>query len=489
MKSLLAVSLLYTACAVSIHAQGRPLDWPFLGGDAQRSGWEKSDLRITRENAKDIRLVLKRKFPNTKPGPKSITPPVVIGNLISYRGFKELAFVATNADELWSIDADLDRVFWQKKLGSNGGKKGSAACSAMVAAVPALTPPTNFAARPRPAPAPARSPGPPPSPAATPVTASPSLGPGRALLGSTGFGAPRPAFALSSDGKLHALNTSTGDDVVPPLPFLPANAKATALTISEGVLFTTTSSECGDAPDAVWAMDLNTPEHQVRSFKTNGEAIGGAAGLAFGSDGTVYVQTAKRLLALSHNSLEEQGTFAAAAAGVTPLVFSRDDHDFVITATADGRLVLLDSKALSTPVAQTEPVDGTVWGGLASWQDADGVRWVLAPVWGKSSGSVMAFKVDDTNGKPSLVKGWVSEEMRSPEPPVITAGVVFVLAAGGPSPATLYALDGLTGKQLYSTGAQVTAPGNLNGLSIANGRVYFGTTDGTLWAFGIYLEL
>jgi outer membrane protein assembly factor BamB len=82
-----------------------------------------------------------------------------------------------------------------------------------------------------------------------------------------------------------------------------------------------------------------------------------------------------------------------------------------------------------------------------------------------------------------------------PEAPVIANGVVFALSAGEmkhkgklTGHATLYALDGDTGKVIYSTRDQVTAPANLSGVTMANGRVYFTTTDSTLWAFGYHLE-
>jgi len=87
--------------------------------------------------------------------------------------------------------------------------------------------------------------------------------------------------------------------------------------------------------------------------------------------------------------------------------------------------------------------------------------------------------------------------MHSPEPPVITTGVVFALSAGeygkdghpkSSTHATLYALDAMSGKELYSTGEQVTTPGNLTGVTVANGRVFFGTNDSTLWGFGVYME-
>ena len=54
--------------------------------------------------------------------------------------------------------------------------------------------------------------------------------------------------------------------------------------------------------------------------------------------------------------------------------------------------------------------------------------------------------------------------------------------------ATLYALDARTGKELYSSRNLVTVPASLTGMTVANGRVYFGGIDGTVYAFGMYLE-
>ena len=508
--------------------QGRPLDWSFYGGDAQRTGWEKSDLRITKDNVKDFQLVLKRKLGNGPRGPRSLTPPVVIGNLISYKGFKELAFINGAGDMLWSIDVDTDRIFWQKQLESARSAKGSGACAGAMA-TPSLTPPMSFAARPRPAAGGA-------APLATPPITPPVTPPGtpqasRSVLGSTNFGAPRPAFALTSDGKLHVLNTSVGDDLMPAIPLIPAGASASSLTISDGVIYTTTSSGCGNAPAAVWALDLSKVDPkdaatmpQVASFRTNGGPLGNLGGMAFGSDGTVFVQAgdgptdpaskkwSRTLLALTPKDLAVKQYFTMpAGAGlkgappVTPVVFQVNGKDVVVTAGSDGALYLLDGQAPGgedhkTPLAKTLPLTKSgqgVWGGLSSWQDADGTRWVLAPVWGPlnpdlkleggAHGSIVALRIENQNGLPALTPVWASRDMSSPEPPVITSGVVFALAAGSDH-ATLYALDGATGKEMYSTGNQVSAPANLTGITLANGRVYFTTTDSTLYAFGIFLE-
>jgi PQQ-like domain len=533
-----AISLL--SCCMA-NAQGRPIDWPSQGGDAQRTGWEKVDTRITKDNAKDFQLVLKRKLDNAQKGPHSLTPPVVIGLLISYRGFKELAFVAGSSDNMWAIDADMDRVFWQKHFDTAAGTPtaGSGPCSGGMVATPALIPPVNFGARPPrpgvggPGPTAAAAGGPPPTRPAS-----------RGILGPGGFGAPRPAFAVSSDGKLHLMNTSTGDEVVAAIPFLPAKARAASLTVSDNTIYATTSSDCNAETGGVWAVDLSGPESQtprVASFPLKGGAVSHQGGLAIGNDGTVYVQTgpggfdpngskwSNTLLALNAKDLKAKDYFTIPGGPeaknplnlnvTTPVVFAYKGRDLIVSAGADGRLYLLDSKSVGgddhkTALCQTPPLASRgngIWGGLSSWQDGDGTRWVFAPVWGTvnpelhvdvshggaPNGSIVAFKVEDKGGKTVLTPAWASRDMNSPQPPVITSGVVFALSVGeygkdglpkGSTHATLYALDAATGKQIYSTGDEVTTPGNLTGVTLANGRVFFTTADSTLWGFGVYME-
>lgn len=468
MRRIVALAAVSLASVELLSAQGRPVDWAAFGGDAQRSGWAKSDIRITHDNVKDFVLVLKRKLEAGK-GPQSLTPPVVIGNLISYKGFKELAFVAGSQNRIWSIDADLDRIFWEKQLDTAAAPKST--CPAQASVMPALTPPATFGAR---------------SPRAT--TAAP-----RSTTAPVAFGAPRPVYAIAANGKLHRLNTSDGSDQLPPLDFLPAGSHASTLALSEGYIYTTTSTGCGGTSNGVFALDLSAAAPKTVSHPLPGAAVG-EGGFAIGTDGTVYVQTAKELLALSAGDLKVKGTFSSSGdkTGATPVVFLQGDRDLIVSAGADGRLSLLDSQSINTPLSQTEPLGASghgVWGGLSTWQDAENTRWVLAPIWGPAAGSIAAFKVQTKDGKPALVPAWNSTDMIAPQTPVITSGIVFALASGDKKKgAVLYALDAMTGKQMYSTDTQVTAPANHTGLAIANGRVFFTTTDNTLWGFGIFLE-
>ena len=232
-----------------------------------------------------------------KGGPLSLTPPVVLGNLISYKGFKELGFLTGSSGEMWSLDLDIDRMFWHKQLTSI-----SKGCAGGAMATPTLTPPPDFTERPRPAPASSPSPGIPSSPAGAPTTA-----PRPSILGSTGFGAPRPAFALSKDGKLHVLNTSTGDDLTPAFPFVPPNSRASNLVIADGTLYTTTE-DCAGKNGTVWALDLNGDDRKVTSYELKGSATG-VAGITIGKSHTVYVAGSDgSLFALASKTLKPAGS-------------------------------------------------------------------------------------------------------------------------------------------------------------------------------------
>ena len=479
MKKSLALCL---ACAGIAHAQiGRTFDWHTAGGDAQRTGWEKSDTKFTKEEVKDFSLVIKRKLDG---GPKSSTyllPPVVFGTLIGYRGFKELAFVANGSGDVWAIDVDLDRIYWQRHIDLPKIKKAkaTATCPLGMTSEPTMEPGATFGGRRRKgAPAPSREDF------------------YRKIF------APRTLYVLAGDGKLYRLDTSTGKDMSPPIPVMPAGANVSNLNAGEGEIYATTSYGCGGAPNAVWAIDISGDKPKVISYPSPApEGFIGRNGVLLGSEDDVYAETSNTLQILSPKDLKVEQSFSGPLGRTSPVAFSYKDRDLIVTVGKSGGLYLLDTKALNLALYQTPPIspDGDLGvTGLSTWETAEGTRWVLAALAGEK-GSIVAFQLDEEDGKPILKQAWTSHAISLPETPVIANGVVFTLSAGEPKlkgknkgkpsgHATLYAFDGETGKEIYSTGEQVTAPANLSGLTIANGRVFFSTTDGTFYAFGYHLE-
>ena len=114
------------------------------------------------------------------------------------------------------------------------------------------------------------------------------------------------------------------------------------------------------------------------------------------------------------------------------------------------------------------------------------------------------MKLSDEGGKASLTPGWVSQDIASPLAPIIVNGVVFAGASGQYHPpagtkasaadiakkstgAVLYALDGTTGKQLWSSGKTMTSFSTAP-IWAGGGQVYTATYDNTVYAFGFSME-
>src|SRR6185436_1121393 len=186
-KCLLLLVALPLCCWIVL-GQSRGGNWPTSGGDAFRSGWSSTDASINRDSVKDLQLLWKVKLEAQSRGARQVMPPVILGRLISYRGFRELGFVATNADLVYSLDIDLGTIFWTKHLEystrepqvmtSSGRSPGG------LTAMPTMPvqAPRGAGGRGTPAPAPAVPPTP-------------------GQRGSAFIGGPASVYAISSDGR------------------------------------------------------------------------------------------------------------------------------------------------------------------------------------------------------------------------------------------------------------------------------------------------
>jgi outer membrane protein assembly factor BamB len=456
-------------------------DWAAIGGDAQRTASVRTDQHISTESvqAGAMQFLWKMKLSGLP------TPPVVSGRLITYKGFKDLMYVATSADNVVAIDHVVGKVFWDTHLPYDSllvpAKTGTATCPAgmtggLSLAVP-LTPPDPAAGRGGRG---GRGPGGPPGPAA---------GPGRGGMATAPApvpaSLPRPrrtpgtVYAVSSDGLVHILNQNTGTDISPAARFVRGNAYVHDVISVANIVYAVTSDNCGGAPNGVWSLTLEN--NLVSEWKTADASV---IGLAFGTDGTLYATTTKGIAALDPKTLKVKVEEESGSAIVTaPMVIKFKDKEYVFEGNVHGHIVAVNPATL-TVVANVPGNNAKLGGAFASWEEPESkTRWVLAV----KNGKVVAYKAGEENGTLALHEEWSSKEMVSPAPPIVVNGVVFVLSSGSASaPAVLYALDGITGKELWNSGKSI-AGYSTTGISSGASKVFVGTHDGTLYAFGYLL--
>src|SRR6185503_15432211 len=277
------------------------------------------------------------------------------------------------------------------------------------------------------------------------------------IPGAPAGGLGRPSgvvYVLASDGALHVLGNPSGKDIQKPAPFLPPNANWSDPVAINTSLYAGTSNRCGDAANAIWAIDLAAEDKPVSSWKTNGGGIVGS--VAVGINGMLIAAIgpgpasaggyANAIVSIDPATMQLKDWFTDPGTEFvsTPIVFSHGDKDIVAAATKDGRILLLDASSLgganhSTPLHASRSLAGGAAfapGVLATWQEVlpgppaatppaapaaagapvagppaapaatviPGTRWLLIP----TANTITALKVVDSGGKPSLQQGWVS---------------------------------------------------------------------------------
>jgi outer membrane protein assembly factor BamB len=509
-------SFVLHAAQSQVYAQStEAAEWPTGSFDQQRDAWQRNETKITVDNAKNLRVLWKLKTGNKPMGMQSFREPLIVAGLHTAAGVKTLAIFAGSSDAVYAIDADNGTLVWQKELKWSSDKPQEPGEGAGFICNNALT--------------------------ATPVV-TPAGAPQRFLYVLTNDGYLRtmdPATGEEKDSPIQMM----------PAPYGKAyglNLVNNVVYTASGQACHGVPNELY-AVDLTTKKAFNSTPPQGGIFGTAGPAIGSDGTIYFESGDGAYDVAAGKLSTTveaytsSGDSLTLKDYYTPSNhawltkrdldMNTTPVVFPYKGRDLLVGSGKEGRYFLMDSKSLGGPDHQTPlyrtplvsnknvnfQTEGT-WGSFASWEDKDGTRWVLAPIGGPvavefpisygptPNGGVIALKLTDTGGKVELTPAWLSRDMMSAEPPVVANGVVFVLAAGeftaqandddgglfsyeqrikNSIPAKLYALDAKTGKELYSSGDQISSFLHQAGIAVAGGRVIFGTFDGTIYCFGL----
>ena len=507
-------------------------NWLTFGHDAQRTGWARNEDKLNTKNVAQMTLLWSEQLKNKPLSMTALTAPLVASDVTTPEGVKTLVYVGGSSDHVFALDASTGHLVWSVSFKSDFLPKYPSMWLC----------PEN-------------------------LNATPTIDLRRGLI-----------YVLASSGRLYGLDLGTGKTRFGPIQFVPPYSKDWSLNLVHGMVFTTISQGCAETPSGIYAMDVRHPMRpMIRELlleKGFGAGVWGRGGVTAGEDGRIYAGTGdgttdpaagffgSSVIAVNPSSLKIEDYYTPNdhhmlnrmdldLGASSPAWFANGKYHLLAVGGKGGTLYLLNADKLGsadheTPL-QTLRLSNDerayekygIWGGFATWRDAQGGTWLYVPVWGPISkdapkfpaqqgpdpdGSLMAFKVgyrrpgsgaDAGIPQPQLEPEWISNDFNRPEPPVIANGVVFGLSTGENAVQTLgsavikvpghygkrgltnaermehtthailYGLDARTGKVLYSSGDAITSWVHFSGLAVANGHVYVVDHDSRIYCFGL----
>jgi hypothetical protein len=503
-------------------------EWLTWGYDQERTLWNRAENVLNKSNVGQMTLKWKTQIPSAPREEvlSTLTAPLV-ATVNTPQGEVTRVFTVASDNTVYALDAETGKLSWQRPF-------------------PYTETPIDLISG-KPVKPDYRCPG---TQNATPV-----------IDKEAGI-----IYVSTNDGKLRGLSLVNGEDRMPATDFTHPFARNWSLNLIDGVIYSPTARGCFNIPSHLTALDLKDPARRRQEFFTGTGVPAGTWARGGMSRGPkyLYVQTAdgpydpaggkfgNTVIALAFKNLRLVDTYTPenweylntkdldlSSAGA--VVFPFKGKNLVASVGKESVVTLLDADNLgganhqsplhrSAQWGNDEAMlhDRGVWGAMATWEDAQGRRYLamsmLGPV-GKSAppfkftngpandGSVMTFEVvtDVASGKPRLAPLWVSRELHAPDLPVVANGVVYVFQSGKDSTETraagarrasagrgaaatplpsretnaiLYAFDAENGKELFK--AELDSFNHFSGNPVvAGGTVYTVTWDGKLSAYGL----
>jgi outer membrane protein assembly factor BamB len=423
-------------------------NWLTDGGDTVRSGWQKDEHTLTKENVKGLKLLWTIKTDVQPHALHSLMTPLVVEDVPTSSGKKEMVYVLGVSDELYAIDTATHKIAWEKHFTYAAlpprqqgpppeAAPGSAAPGGPARNTPgaAAAPGAGGAAQPAAgarAGAPARPAGAPGGSDMRGSTTEPKhfnfLNPNGStdvpVIGPANAQGIRPIYVVDGGGNLHTLSDVTGEDMNPTVG-MGVQSKFALQLYKDSIIF----GYSGGIISASVGGGMSTITKSTGFGRSGG--LWGRRGPAIDSQGIVWTTTGdgqydaeKNMLANSIVGFEmKDGAWHVKDwftppnwawlwhrdldPNNTPTIFNFKGKELMAASGKECRVYLLDPKnaggsthmepLYKTPLICNEAVDfqnAGSWGALSSWEDPSGTRWVIVPFWGPAHSK---FKFPITN--------------------------------------------------------------------------------------------
>jgi len=205
----MAVAISAGAGTLALHAQGgASREWLTWGGDRERTGWNRGETAISRQNVGRLALKWKTQIDKEvsieiESGNSMLTTPLVAQNVRTPRGARTVVYTLSAANTLAAIDAATGSPIWQRTIDRTVQPTSAAnwLCTNMSTATPVIDKAASV------------------------------------------------IYMISADGRLHGLDIATGEArLVPPPEFVTPYSRNWSLNLVCRVLHATVGRGCGNGP-------------------------------------------------------------------------------------------------------------------------------------------------------------------------------------------------------------------------------------------------
>ena len=517
------LAMVIAATAASLLAA----DYLTEGVDNGRTGWLKDEKIFNTTNVRTMKLLWKVKADSTPRQMHNLFAPLVKDAVQTPRGPRSLAIFAGISDELFAYDVANGELVWQRKFESIYPQvttgTGSTLCPGGQTAVPVIpSQPIN---------------------GRTGMYAVSWDGRLHTLDAGTGLDLAPPEKFAPPNAKPYALNLFNGSIYTSTAQ----GCGGTTNAFVSYNLATKRTAIFAPAGGGMWGRRGVAVDPEGRVYIGTGDATFDDAAKSLGNAIVSVKMAANGELQLVDYYAPPNANWMFRRdldVNMTPMAFDFQGRKFLVGTSKECRIWLMDRDLLGgkdhrtalqvTPLLcnDAQAFDGKgVWGAMAAWVDGQGRQWVIVPFYGPVSrefkapreharptnGGVAAYTLEQRAGRWELVPQWLSRDMDMAEHVIVANGVLFVYASGEDTTqvlperafdnpagaqlggavsngaprrlegrkAALYALDALTGAELWNSGNEITTWNHYSGLSVANGRAYITTFDGMIYAFGV----
>src|SRR3954467_9181876 len=206
-------------------------DWTTDGGDNQRTGWNKQEKTLTKDNVKNLKLLWKLETHNQVRALHSLMPVLVVGRLNTPAGVKQVGFVSGISDNMYAFDVESGKILWQKHWdypapAGRGGGRGA----------------------------------PEPQDPAELGFLRPGGSSDTPVIGPADAQGRRPIYFVTGDGMLRTLDAATGEELQPAFMF--HTGKGWALNLVGNTIWMANTY----AGASLSAVKLDDPSHTVMNF-------------------------------------------------------------------------------------------------------------------------------------------------------------------------------------------------------------------------------